>query len=435
MANIRQYIGARYTIKIYENSQDAGSAEWEANTSYEPLVMVTYNNSSYLSKKDVPATIGNPALNPLYWIVTGAYNGQIAALQAQIDAINNNELPAITAQIQSLSDRIDDIETGAHKNCIFIGDSYITTITNNWAVQLASLLGLTVGTDCFIYGAGSSGFHGQGSFTEAGFIALFRQAISDLTTAQKNSIDTIVFGGGHNDWDTSIILTSMETIKGLASAFPNAKIYVAITDFGRVARADYARLTMAEGYSQCHNYDMIYLGDVSRYITKDVLTYLNADLWHVTEAGAGQIAQGLYNALKGSSLDFAMHKTITGGYGNIDFTLDGNVIHVQNRSMYNFQSAGVSSPAFTANGSASLLTNRDTSYTLFSSSEQTAMGSMTIRDASGFTNYPCRFVVKDNEIRMQPQIGSGNSWKSWAEGGILYCEGYVDFTLSLELNQ
>ena len=122
MANIRQYIGARYTIKIYENSQDAGSAEWEANVTYEPLVMVTYNNSSYLSKKDVPATIGNPAQNPTYWIVTGAYNGQIAALQAQIDAINNNELPAITSQIQSLSDRIDAI---SNKKILVIGNSYV----------------------------------------------------------------------------------------------------------------------------------------------------------------------------------------------------------------------------------------------------------------------------------------------------------------------
>ena len=117
MANIRQYIGARYTIKIYENSQDAGSAEWEANTSYEPLVMVTYNNSSYLSKKDVPATIGNPAQNPLYWIVTGAYNGQIAALQAQIDAIN-----------LSLTNIVSDINTKEtnmlNRKFLFVGDSY-----------------------------------------------------------------------------------------------------------------------------------------------------------------------------------------------------------------------------------------------------------------------------------------------------------------------
>lgn len=87
MSNI-QYIGARYVIKVYENSQYAGSADWEQNVTYEPLTLVTYNFSSYLSKKDVPATIGNPAQNPDYWVVTGAYNGQIANIQEQLDLLN-----------------------------------------------------------------------------------------------------------------------------------------------------------------------------------------------------------------------------------------------------------------------------------------------------------------------------------------------------------
>ena len=82
---VRQYIGARYVTKIYENSLDPSSAEWEAGVAYEPLTMVTYNNSSYLSKKTVPASIGNPAANATYWIVTGAYNGQILALENKIN--------------------------------------------------------------------------------------------------------------------------------------------------------------------------------------------------------------------------------------------------------------------------------------------------------------------------------------------------------------
>lgn len=92
---VRQYIGARYVIKVYENSTDIGSAEWEANTNFEPLVLVTYNNGSYLSKKEVPATVGNPAENPIYWVQTGFYNGQIAQLQSAVNAIN---------------DRLNDIE-------------------------------------------------------------------------------------------------------------------------------------------------------------------------------------------------------------------------------------------------------------------------------------------------------------------------------------
>lgn len=87
--SVRQYIGARYVTKIYENSLDPSSAEWEGGRSYEPLTLVTYLNSSYLSKKDVPASVGDPASNPTYWVITGAYNGQITSLQAQIDQISN----------------------------------------------------------------------------------------------------------------------------------------------------------------------------------------------------------------------------------------------------------------------------------------------------------------------------------------------------------
>ena len=84
---MRQYIGARYVIKVYENSLDPSSADWEAGVNYEPLTMVTYLNSSYLSKKEVPGSIGDPASNPSYWVTTGAYNGQILNLQNQIDQL------------------------------------------------------------------------------------------------------------------------------------------------------------------------------------------------------------------------------------------------------------------------------------------------------------------------------------------------------------
>lgn len=81
---LRQYVGARYTTKVYENTVTPGSAEWQANVTYEPLTLVTYNNSSYLSKKNVPASVGNPPSNPSYWVVTGDYNGQIATLDSRL---------------------------------------------------------------------------------------------------------------------------------------------------------------------------------------------------------------------------------------------------------------------------------------------------------------------------------------------------------------
>ena len=68
---VKQYVGARYVPKF------ASPVQWAANTSYEALTIVTFNNASYTSKIPVPPTVGNPANNPKYWALTGNYNAQV----------------------------------------------------------------------------------------------------------------------------------------------------------------------------------------------------------------------------------------------------------------------------------------------------------------------------------------------------------------------
>ena len=68
---IKHYVGARYVPKF------ASPMEWAADTSYEALTIVTFNNDSYTSKIQVPPTVGNPANNPKYWALTGNYNAQV----------------------------------------------------------------------------------------------------------------------------------------------------------------------------------------------------------------------------------------------------------------------------------------------------------------------------------------------------------------------
>lgn len=108
---MRQYIGARYVPKFYENSD--GTAAWKSGVEYEPLTIVTYNGNSYTSKQTVPANVGNPSANPAYWAATGIYNQQIADLTQRMGTAE--------AQIESINDRIENVEA---EQLIIIADSY-----------------------------------------------------------------------------------------------------------------------------------------------------------------------------------------------------------------------------------------------------------------------------------------------------------------------
>ena len=82
----RQYIGARYVPKIFDNN---GSNEWVSGISYEALTVVTYLNNSYTSKKNVPSNIGAPNLNTEYWVNIGNYNAQINELNNRVTVIES----------------------------------------------------------------------------------------------------------------------------------------------------------------------------------------------------------------------------------------------------------------------------------------------------------------------------------------------------------
>ena len=84
---VTQYIGARYVPLFYTASDN--SNDWEAGVLYEPLTIVMYLNQSYTSKKQVPASVGNPADNPEYWILTGGYNAQVAQLAQDVQDLDD----------------------------------------------------------------------------------------------------------------------------------------------------------------------------------------------------------------------------------------------------------------------------------------------------------------------------------------------------------
>lgn len=205
---IRQYIGARYVTKVYENSLDPSSAEWESGVTYEPLTLVTYLNSSYLSKKEVPGAIGNPAANPSYWVVTGAYNGQIATLQNQIDAINASLTPLLADEI------------------VIFGDSWSDPLDSHaWAEQLATNANLTI----YNFANAGKSYTNPDPDRTIDREMDWAQARINNNTIDPNKIGKVFFIAGMNDAvlgtaPADVVTAMLAAATRAEGMFPNAEI-------------------------------------------------------------------------------------------------------------------------------------------------------------------------------------------------------------------
>ena len=132
---VKQYVGARYVPKF------ANPIEWAADTSYEALTIVTFNNASYTSKIQVPPTVGNPANNPKYWALTGNYNAQVEEYRQHVvnykqetDTAINNVNATVQKEVTdrnnadiALKEEVNTEITNAKnhgRNFILVGDSF-----------------------------------------------------------------------------------------------------------------------------------------------------------------------------------------------------------------------------------------------------------------------------------------------------------------------
>ena len=219
----RQYIGARYVPKFYTNTVD-GSTQWEANVVYEPLIYVTLiNGHMYISKKQVPATVGSPAENIEYWLDIGSYNGMIEDLQNQIDALSLqvNGIDGDVDDLQAFETQIKSSLRYPVKNVMLIMDSYggRTNSGGKTIAQVAALYsGMTV--DC-IFQTGAGILNGTITSLVQGY------------TGDGSKYDTVIYVGGANDvinaiTDYSNFGAGFNNLKAAIDAkFPNAKnVYV-----------------------------------------------------------------------------------------------------------------------------------------------------------------------------------------------------------------
>lgn len=294
----RQYIGARYVPKFYENSD--GTSEWRSGVIYEPLTIVTYNSNSYTSKKMVPATIGNPSTNPAYWVATGEFNEQLANLQTLTEDLSNS---------------METVRQNIKGSYILIGDSYSVGLTTDdgtnyrlvggWADHCKTAME-SAGYDVYINTRSMPGNTGFASSLP--FLRLLQAIKEDHVGDHAEEVTHIVVIGGTNDLghETGIEAGIAAFCEYAHSNFPNAKISIGTIGswIGRLHSA------IVPNYKLVTKYGGEYIGSLTNLFC--VPNYICADGLHLTEAG--------YNFYWPTVLD-----AIVGGRGDYKITVESDL--------------------------------------------------------------------------------------------------------------
>ena len=192
---VRQYIGARYVPKFYENSD--GTPAWRSGVIYEPLTIVTYN-----------------------WAATGIFNEQLTEVMNEVNA---------------LSDRVTEDESTlarlvAGRQFIFIGDSYGTGEGAEGPVvsyidRCVTALGLVENITYWKNAIGGASFKGWNNRRS------YRSLLEEVTPTDDAYITDIIVAGGINDATTGADLASniaaMEDFVTYAHGrFANARLHI-----------------------------------------------------------------------------------------------------------------------------------------------------------------------------------------------------------------
>lgn len=277
---VLQYVGARYVPKLFDDGK--GGMEWQANTYYEPLTIVTYNNASYISRKPVPAGIGNPVVNGGYWAMSGSFNAQISGLQEDV-----RRLKAPTRLI--------------------ISDSYGNTSSPTWLDRIATVLeGNTI-----TIAVPSAGF-------SADCPVNFTDVIRNYN-GNKEDIDELIICAGANDayysGSQSAIVSGISTFIGVfKSLYPNAKFKLGEIgwSWGKDRNGQYGKMRFIntiQAYKAVNDIGGEYLNGVEYSLHRsDVFI---GDGFHPNEKGQDYLLRWITEALKSGSANVIYNESAT----------------------------------------------------------------------------------------------------------------------------
>lgn len=277
----RQYIGARYVPKFYEGSN---GNQWDGSgVPYESLTIVTYLGNTYTSKKAVP--IGIDITNTAYWVMTGAYNAQVAEYVAEVKALARN----------------------FNRKYIFLGDSFMTgyidgTSYNTGFAELAcNNCGLTIDTNAFIAAADGAGYNNGQLLSTLVNIA---SSIDD-----PEDITDIYIIAGTNDVGQNPTTAMGTLLNYCRTTYPNAEISIGYDVFPITATSNVSLVRTTREYikNACANNGVRYLSGFSWCLDEGCRTAYGH---HPNTSGQNRLAKCLTEYIKNGVYEESNTETI-----------------------------------------------------------------------------------------------------------------------------
>lgn len=331
----RQYIGARYVPKFFEDGQ--GGNSWLPNVAYEPLTVVTYLNNSYTSKIPVPSSNVAPNLDTEHWVLTGAYNAQIDAYRQEVAELSET-VDGIGETVSGLSDSVDGLGTRVtaneeaideleqrivgsgdvrlRRNYLLIADSYgmnpraQRTWTTNFVNKVAN--------------SRQKSESGYGFLTgdDTRFLSLLEAFNTELTEEERNAVTDIIVCGGWNDArqiqgygkTTDDLSAAIEDFVDYAELhFPNAIVWIGGISYQTSSIVQEgvtfsSLMTALDVYNSIRYKKLRTLENVQFVLRQTEL--LDETFFHPNTAGGDALFSAIYNAVNGGFSCHASKKTL-----------------------------------------------------------------------------------------------------------------------------
>ena len=332
------YIGARYVPLI--------DGAWDNTKQYEPLTIVTYQGNSYTSKTYVP--VGVDINNEIYWVLSGNYNAQVAALQEQVTqnttniSTNETNITNLDNRVTTIENELPDIGGGIVSlrgvKAVLMGDSL--NVGQGWGYFAQQ----TSGLDATVYGNGSAGFVSKGNtapFSGMDFEEMLDYIATTVDAETRGKVQLFMLLGGIND-----VLNSLSGVDAAVASFmakvktvyPNAKYIVCpLHTFKRITTTQYNAYVNIQNTAQANGAESS--GDFI-WLCYGWQEWAHSDAVHLTPNGYQQLGNNVASFLNGGGvndthpikLNHASTSTLSQNYTTA--VISKNIVYVTGTVVY-----------------------------------------------------------------------------------------------------